>query len=141
MIIDPRPALRALMIDDMAVATLAGERIYPLRAKQGETRPQVVYQRISSIPEHTLDGPVDLATVRYQIDGWAQGIDDAVALADALRFKLDGFSGEVSYGSESPQAVVAFKGIFFDGRDFEDYDEVAKMYRASRSYLVNYIER
>lgn len=141
MIIDPRPALRALLISDASVLALAAQRIYPLRAKQGETRPQVVYQRTSSIPDHTLDGPIAMATARYQVDGWAKDIDVAVELADAVKFKLDGYSGEVEYGDDSPQASVQFKGIFFDGRDFEDYDEAAKMYRASRSYLLNYLER
>lgn len=141
MIIDPRPALRALILSDGTVSGMVGQRIYPLMAKQGETRPMVVYQKTSSIPEHTLDGPVDLATARYQIDGWAKDIDTAVQLADAVKFKLDGYSGAVPYGHDSPQAAVSFKGIFFDGRDFEDYDGTAKMYRASRSYLVNYLER
>lgn len=141
MIIDPRPGLRELIGSDATVIGLAGQRIYPLVAKQGETRPMVVYQRSSSIPDHTLDGPIALATTRFQIDGWAKDIDVAVALADAVKFLLDGYSGEVGYGDDSPQSAVQFKGIFFDGRDFEDYDGAAKMYRASRSYLVNYIER
>jgi hypothetical protein len=140
-IIDPRPALRALMLSDAAILAKAGQRIYPLKAKQGETRPLVVYQRTSSIAEHTLDGPTSLSVGRYQIDAWAKDIDDAVELANAVKFKLDGYSGTFAYGDDSPQAEVKFHGIFFDGREFEDFDEAAKMYRASKSYLVHYRER
>lgn len=140
MIIDPRPGVRELLVSDSGVNTLAGTRVYPLKAKQGETRPQIVYQRTTAIAEHTLSGPASLGTTRFQIDAWAQDIDTANALANAAKFRLDGYSGTVAYGTDSPQAEVTFYGIFFD-REFEDFDNEAKMYRVSRSYLFHYRER
>lgn len=139
MIVDPRPGLRALLLASPAVPATGG--IYPIRAKQGETRPQLVYSRQSGIPEHTMEGPASLATVRFQFDAWAKDVDAAAALADAVKFRLDGYSGTVSYGDDSPQPEVKFYGIFYDGREIEGPDDASGMYRVGRSYMVHYRER
>lgn len=139
MITDPRPGLRALLLSSPAVSAPGG--IYPLVAKQGERRPQVVYSRTGGIGEHTLEGPIALAETRFQFDAWAKDIDTATALADAIKHKLDGYSGTVTFGDDSPMDGVKFHGIFYDGREIESYDGEAKMYRVGRSYRVLYRER
>lgn len=140
MIVDPRPALRALVLSDSGVTAIAGQRMFPLRAPQGVTQPCIIYQRISSVPDHHLEGPVSVIEVRFQIAAWAQGMDTAVALSNAIKSKIDGFAGTVPYGDDSPQDEVNFKGIFCDN-EFEDYDGDAKMFRHGRSYLIWYSER
>lgn len=139
MIVDPRPALRALLTESPSIGATGG--VWPIRAKQGETRPQVVYTRTGGIGDHTMEGPISLAEVRFQFDAWAKDIDTATALADALKYRLDGYSGTVEYGDDSPQDEVKFHGIFYDGRELEGFDDAAKMFRVSRSYRVLYRER
>lgn len=136
--IDPRPALRTLLLDTPAVPAPGG--IWPVMAKQGETRAQLVYTRTGGIGDHTLEGPSGLAEARFQFDAWAKDIDTAAALADAVKERLDGYGGTVEYGDDSPQAEVKFQGIFYDGREIEGFDGTAKMFRVGRSYRVLYSE-
>lgn len=135
---DPRPALRALLLENPAVPATGG--IYPVIAKQGETKPQVVFTRTSGFGDHTLEGPSGLAEMRFQFDAWAKDVDTATALADAVKARLDGYAGPVTYGDNSPQDEFRFQGIFYDGRELEGFDGSAKMFRVSRSYRVLYAE-
>lgn len=139
MIADYRPALRAVLLSDADILALVDQRIYPMILAQGDRGPSLVYQKISSVPDYSLAGPSKIAQIRVQIDSWAQNIDSATALADAVKNKLNGFAGEISYGDDSPQATLNFKGIFFDS-EREDYDGVSRLYRISRDYFMYYLE-
>jgi len=137
---DIRPALRALLLADTAIsAAVGGSRIYPVLLPQGQRLPSIVYHRVSGIGDHHMQGPSGLNQPRIQIDCWAQSQDAAVSLADLVKSKLDGFAGTVLWGSSSPQNETVIQGAFYD-TEFEDYDDVAKLYRVSRDYLVWYEE-
>lgn len=139
--IDIRSVLKTVLLADVTVAALVGSsRVYPGILPQGVTATSVVQNLISEDTDYHMQGASGLAAARIQIDGWAQGQDAAVALANAVKDRLSGFSGTVSFGSNSPQDTASIKSIFAaSARD--DYDDTAKMHRRSRDYIVWYYER
>jgi hypothetical protein len=137
---DIRPALREFLLDDAAIsAAVGGTRVFPLVLPQGIIDTSIVYTRISGIGDHHMQGPSGLNRPRYQIDAWAESIDDAIVLADQIKQRIDGFSGTMLFGA-SPQSGVDIRGIFFvDER--EDFDNDAHLYRVSRDYMIWFEER
>lgn len=139
MIVDPGPALRALVLSDATVVSIAGQRMFPMKMPQGERRASLVFQEISAIGGHTLEGPAGLADMRMQITAWAETRDTAVELANALKEAIDGFANVVLYGDDSPQDQLLFKAIFFDSGG-SSYDPDADMYGMRGDYFLRYTE-
>jgi hypothetical protein len=138
---DIRPALRAYLLADASVSdAVGGDRIYPVRLPQNQRSPSIVYNRISAVGDHHMEGPSGLAQTRIQIDAWATTQDAAVELADLVKERLDGASGEILFGSASPSESLTLQGAFFDS-EREDYDDAAELYRVSRDFIVWYAER
>ena len=123
------------MIDDVAIRAVVEDRVFPIRLPQGERRASVVYQRISAVGDMTMQGPVSLAQLRFQIDCWSVLTDRAATLANLVKARLNGFQGQVGYGANSPVDRVRIQGIFFDS-EREFYDDTNGMYRVSRDYIV-----
>lgn len=132
---DIRPALRALLLDDGAVAALVGgQRVYPVQLEQGQTSPSLVYHRVTEVADYHMQGPSGLVQITLQLDAWATTQSGAVELADAAYDRLSGFSGLIDLGLATP---VQVHGIFMiAGR--EDYDDVSKLFRVSRDYAIAY---
>ncbi len=78
--------------------------------------------------------------MRMQIDALSQSIDRASTLADLIKEHISGFSGIVSYGSNSPQSYVWVQGIFLLSGDEEYFDDSA-MYRRRRDYNIIFGDR
>ena len=140
-LMDVRPGLRAWLIADNAISTLVSSRIYPVQLPQGITQTSIVYHRISEIEGYNYGGPIGLIATRFQIDAYSQSIDDAATLADAIKERIGGFAGAMTFGPDSPpQDYVNVQGIFFsNGR--EDFDNESKFYRVSRDYIIWYEDR
>ena len=88
-------ALVALLEADAGVSALVGNRIYPIVIPDGASLPAIAYQRISGPRAETMDGPSGLAWPRFQITSVAETVSEAIALANAVRHALDGYSGTV----------------------------------------------
>lgn len=73
--------------------TPAGERVYPLILPENCTFPALTYQRISTARDNTLDNAADTPHSRFQISCWAETQLEAVALENAVRAALVGFTG------------------------------------------------
>lgn len=130
---DIRPALRTFLLADMDISdAVDGERIYPVVLPQGVTDPSIVYNRISAIGDHHMQGASGLTRTRMQVDAYATTHDAAASLADAIKEVLDGYRGLM--GS------VTVQGVFFD-TEREDYQDDVKLYRVSRDYFIWYEER
>lgn len=138
-LVDIRVGLRAYLLGSGAIAALVGQRVYPIKLPQGITASSIVYTKISGLGDHHMQGPSGLARNRVQVDSWAATGDAATALALLVKERLDGFHGSMLWGSNSPQASVTVRGIFFDNEN-EFYDDTAKLYRASQDYFVWYAE-
>jgi hypothetical protein len=138
---DVRPGLRAYLLADSGISALVGgARIYAVHLPQGETQASIVFSRISGLGDHHMQGPSGLARPRLQIDCWAASIDAAFALSNMVKERIDGFRGDMPYGANSPQDLITVRGVFFDS-EREDYDDTAKLYRASCDYFIWFLER
>lgn len=137
---DLRPGLLEYLLDDPAIAAVVGARAYSLILPQGQKQASIVYSKISGIGDHHMQGPSGLARPRMQVDSWAVDQDAAVALAGLVKERIDGFRGQMPYGSDSPQAYVTVLGVFFD-LDRDLYDDQVGMFRISQDYLIWFSER
>jgi len=133
---DIRPGLRAFVLADAAVAALAATRMFPVKVPQGETRPSIVYNEISGIGDHHMDGASGLVQVRMQIASWAQTADLAHALHLAVKNRIDGYRGPMGSGANEVQV----QGVFIDSwRDVDD--TVANLRGKLVDYFIWYAER
>lgn len=131
-----REAFRAILLGDVAVSTaVGGTRIYPGAMPQGVSEQSLVYQRTGGINETLLEEPQALRETRIQLDAWARDPDSAAALIALAEARLNGYSGLVPHGEDSPQAVCDVRGVFLD-RELEGYDATAKLYRDGRDFRV-----
>ena len=130
---DIRPALRSFLLADSTLAiAVGGERIFPVVLPQGQREPSIVYNRISAIGDHTMQGTSGLARPRFQIDAWAATHNAADELARLIKEALDGYSGLMG--------TVTVQGAFFDtARD--DYQADINMHRVSQDFLIYFNER
>lgn len=91
------------------VTDLVSTRIYPLVAPQNASLPLVVVNRIGEIHEHHTTAAAGIARASMQIDCWAATLDAAVAVGDAVRAALDGWSGT--------SASIVVRSVTLNDRD------------------------
>ena len=128
-------ALRAYLLEDVALAALIGTRIYPVVMPQKPDLPAVTYLRVTGSRVHSNDGPSGLSSPRFQFDCWALTYLGARAVAEALRLRLDGFKGLIG-GSPARHDI---QGVFFE-TEREFYESETKLYRHSGDYFIHYRE-
>ncbi len=117
----------AFLEADAALSALIGTRLYPLRLPQQPNVPCISYAVIASARFHAWTGPLELVRTRVQFDAWATNYSEVVAVADALRLRLDGYKG--------PAGAGEIQGAFFDSeRDLFEQD--AELYRRSMDYRI-----
>ncbi|TGN89418.1 DUF3168 domain-containing protein [Bradyrhizobium yuanmingense] len=133
---DLRPALRAFLLSDMAIASVVdGARVYPQRMPQGEAGASVVYTRVSGEGDYTMQGPSGFVRTRFQIDAWASTADAATVLANLIKDRLDGYRGVMGEDADA----ITVHGVFI-AAEREDFDEAAKLHRSGRDYIIHHIE-
>jgi hypothetical protein len=137
---DIRPALRAFLAANSVIAGLVvtggTTRIYPVKLPQSTTAASIVYNEISGVGDHTMQGASGLVAVRMQIAAWAQTADAAHTLFLAIKEILDGFAGVMGSGA----AAVNVQGVFIDTwRDIEDTE--ANLRGKVADYFIHYEER
>lgn len=131
-----REAFRAVILaNGPASAAVAGSRVYPLQVPQGTREPSLVYQRIGGVPDHTLDGPAGVRETFFQLAAWALDPDAAANLIQLAEVALNGYSGVVPVGDDSPQQTVDIRGVFLE-RERDGYDAAAKLYHDTRDFSV-----
>jgi hypothetical protein len=135
MIANIRAALRSYLLADSGIAAVVTARVFPLKMPQGETRASIVFTRVSGLSGVTSSGAERVARPRIQIDCWASDPDAAASLADLVKERIEGFTGTVQWDENSPGNAVKIQGVFMD-MEREDFDDVAKLYRVSRDYMV-----
>ena len=93
-------ALVKLIQGDNDLAKTLGDRIHPASDPWPRGRlpdaPRLSIQRISTSRRGNNDGPANVASVRLDLNAWAQTVPDAHAITGQLRQLLDGFAGTVS---------------------------------------------
>ena len=137
MIKDLRPALRAFLLADTGVAAVVGVRVFPSVMPQGVTAPSLVYHRISAFGDHHMQGASGYAVARWQLTAWSERLDDAEALANLVKYRLDGYRGTMGTGL----AAVKVQGAFFESENPPTHDTARKLYGVGRDYLIHFAER
>lgn len=137
---DIRPGLRSLLLGNASIVAAVSNRIYPILLPQGVVDDSIVYNRITESETSHYVGPSGLILMRIQIDAISQSTDRASAIADLIKEHINGFSGIISYGSNSPQSYVWVQGIFLLGGD-EEYFNDSAMYRRRRDYNIIFGDR
>lgn len=84
------PPVYALLIADSTVTGLVSARIYPFgEAPQGVAYPYVTWQVITALPENCLSSVPPVDAYGVQIDVWASTVASCLAVAEAVRDKLE----------------------------------------------------
>lgn len=121
--------LRTFLIADASIADVVNsERIYPINLPQGITETSVRYALVSgNRPFSSPSGPLELSAPRVQIDTFAPTYAEAIALAELIRKRIDGYKGAM--GS------VTVQGTFF-ANERDGYEPESKLYFVSRDYFI-----
>lgn len=77
------------LLNNSSVTDIVDSRIYPLQRPQTDPLPALVYQRVSTTPENSLQGFSGIDAVRLQFSCYAKTLIDAKELAMVLRVALD----------------------------------------------------
>lgn len=72
---------------------IVGARVYSHRAPERPTTPYLVFFRISPEPIHSQTGPAGMIQRTFQFSAYSTVQSESLALGDAVRRLLDGFSG------------------------------------------------
>lgn len=132
---DIRPALREFLLGDSGLVALVAARVFPIVLPQGQKLASVVYTRISGQGDYKMDGPSGYVRPRIQIAAWAPTADAAVTLANRVKDRVDGYSGDMGTGS----AIVRVQGVFqLDEREM--YDDVVQMFGVMRDFAIHHEE-
>ncbi|MCK1541444.1 DUF3168 domain-containing protein [Bradyrhizobium sp. 179] len=132
---DIRPALREFLLGDSAIVALVVARVYPVVLPQGTKLASVVYTRISGEGDYHMQGASGYVRPRVQIAAWAPTVDGAATLANAVKNRIDGYSGEMGTGSN----IVRVQGVF-QAVEREMYDDIVQMYAVMRDFFIHYEE-
>jgi hypothetical protein len=125
--------LRAFLLADATIASLIGARIYPIVLPQGPTVPALTYHWVSIDEIYTMAGPSGLVVKRIQFDCWAETFKEVEALSDAIRLRIDGFSGWLNTGSPPSSRIQAiFREV---ERDW--YEDEPVLYRRTIDYFIH----
>ncbi len=134
-------ALRLRLINDAAVSTLIGTRIFAGVLKQGVTYPAVAYRQIGADSIERLEerGHSGLAQYRYRFFSTTTlangGYDTAKDVAEAIRLCIQGFSGVITDSSVSPIETLNIQGVFHRFT-LDGYDDSTQTYQVISDYEV-----
>ena len=92
-------AVQTALAGNSAVIAACGGRVYPLRIPQGKLLPAVVYQRVTTSPDTTLQG-YQSESVTIMINSFALKFSDAKELAKAVRAAMAGAALKAEFLNE-----------------------------------------
>lgn len=114
--------VRSILLGDATISGLVGaERVYPNHLPQSPTLPAITYHLIDKDSPVTHDQRTGLTREQYQIDVWADGYTACEDLFDAVRKRLNGYTGGT------------VRGVFLD-RTRDLYDDETKTDRKTADF-------
>lgn len=102
-----------------ALDHLASGRVYPLVMPEKSVMPAIVFLRIASTPENTLNGGATIDQIRFQVDTYANTYAEAKSVSASVRTAMESAS---------------FKGTLQTDQDLFEPD--VKLYRVTQDYYV-----
>lgn len=129
--------LVAHLLADSPVAAIVSNRIHPSAVPQGGATPAIVYNRISSLRDVDMDGPMDFIQVRLRIDCWSTSYGGAKDLASAVRVALNG----VGLASPKLLGAVPVQLVHLENdSDVSVFEGDQMDYRVSQDWNVIFLE-
>lgn len=92
-------AVQTALAGNAAIIAVCGGRVYPLQIPQGKLLPAVVYQRVATSPDTTLQG-YQSESVTIMVNSFALKFSDAKALAKAVRAAMAGAAIKAKFLNE-----------------------------------------
>lgn len=105
------------------LTAIVGMAIFAGQAPQNHPAPFVVWQRISGMANHVLDGRTDIRNGRFQVDAWAETYAEAVQIGRAIADAIELANGPNLHAEMQSEM------------DMYD-DEVPAMWRRSMDFLT-----
>jgi hypothetical protein len=75
----------SLLLGTPAIVAIVGSRIHHMERPENETGSAIVFRRISTVPDATLQGDSGLDAVRLQVDCWADTHMTSQSIAALVR--------------------------------------------------------
>lgn len=120
--------IRAKLIANTALATLVGQRIYPMKLPQTPTYPAITYQRVAGGHQ----GDIGVSSPDFQFDCWASGYSEAETLSKTICAALERESF-ISNGYEIIKCTLTRTPM-------DLYDSTVGKYRVSLDFKITYRE-
>lgn len=95
-----RSSLRQYLVD----SDIVGTRAFPVVLPQSADLPAITYARTTGAYDHNLKGSSGVAIPTFELDCWAPTYEQADQIAEAVRQKMQGFSGTM--GSVTVTSVI-----------------------------------
>jgi|GEM_PF-1888941 len=137
------------------LAALVGTRVYPLHAKQSDTLPFVVYQRISTKYVSAMGADRSDTSARFQFDCFGTTFDEAKAVALQVRLALQRYQSSEVAGlllseeqdeilTEDSQAALLLEGdqgiidaFVLNENDF--FEDAPLLYRSQIDFRIHFL--
>lgn len=97
-----------------AIADRIGNRFKPSKLDQGTLYPAITYERVSTDPDFTHEGPSGLVMTRFQCNCFASTCDELLKMAEELE---QAFAGHRGYMGGDPSGVMVFSVQQIDRED------------------------
>ena len=119
-------AIRDILVTDNGVKAIT-TRVYPGYVPQDPTYPLIVYMKVTGERDHHVQGPSGFAHPRFQVEAWAETYAAAKALANAIRAKLDGYTGTTG--------TVKIRSTLIESEQ-DIYESALPCHRISMDFIV-----
>ncbi len=133
-------ALPYYLINNVALAALVSNRIYPIRLPQmPETEtllPAITYQDISRVGTQAHNEPLALPRPRFQFVIYAGTLLSANSVGEALKDALDGYKGNIGTGAY--ETIV--EACLLKNEYSNDDTEVTGLILRYQDYIIQYKE-
>jgi hypothetical protein len=122
------------ILNHASINALVGTRIHPHRAAQATDKPYITYTRTGTTPNDTKLGPSKLDEVFVSITSWSLNYLTAEQIAEAVRTRMDRYSGTISVGG----ATHTVQSVQYQNTD-ELFDEASRAYGVEQDYKIRLV--
>lgn len=121
-----RMGFASFLLDQGAVVSLIGERLWASRLPDKPVLPAVVYRVVTNLGAIDHEGAVELRNPRVQLDVWGRKPSEIEPIADALTEALLGYRG--------PMGEVDYTAGWVLEDTTDMYEEESTLYRISMDF-------
>ena len=130
-------AFFSFLSNEATITAHVGTRIYPLLAPDTPTYPHIVFTVFGEGHDHSFAGATGLVDLTMQVDIWAKTVTKRDAIKEALRNKLDGFTGPMGVENLSIRnCTLQNREQFFE----KDTEGGGTFYRTAMDFLIWHFE-